>query len=439
LVLAAGTVFLATLLGATVSSDDQPRDDTVSDASCETNIYGAFRGPSSEHTLLHAQGKVLFPIGFYELPKDDAALKRMADAGVNFVRCGNRADLDRVQAAGMFGWLPLDLSQGATDDLRSQVNSVADHAALAVWEGPDEVVWNFTGASSLYRELGVHKKGGAWKRRDPEAVAYAEEQAKRIIPNMRAAAEMIRGIDKQDRPIWINEARDSDADYVRQYLGYIDITGCDIYPVKASERDVAQVGAAVRRWKEIGGGKAVWMVLQAFSWDELGDYYGAKTTVYPTFAESRFMAYDAIANGAAGILYWGSHYLKSDALRQSIYALASEINRLQPFLVGPDVQGVRTSLKPGGPASDAVKAMVRKADGDSMILLLNEDGNASFDVAVEGLSDLNGKSLYCLYTSETISLQQGRFSAHLGPLETKLYATDRKWESALREGRDFKN
>jgi hypothetical protein len=71
------------------------------------------------------------------------------------------------------------------------VNSVADHAALAVWEGPDEVVWNFTGASSLYRELGVHRKRGAWKRRDPEAVAYAEEQAKRIIPNMRAAAEKI--------------------------------------------------------------------------------------------------------------------------------------------------------------------------------------------------------------------------------------------------------
>ncbi|NLV45553.1 MAG: hypothetical protein GXY07_13770, partial [Candidatus Hydrogenedentes bacterium] len=36
-----------------------------------------------------------FPLGFYELPEDDNALKAMADAGVNLVRCRNRADLDR--------------------------------------------------------------------------------------------------------------------------------------------------------------------------------------------------------------------------------------------------------------------------------------------------------------------------------------------------------
>ena len=410
--LIAAAAFLAALLGG-------------GNASCETD------------GLLHVQGKVLFPIGFYEMPKEDADLKRMADAGVNLVRCGSRADLDRVQAAGMYGWLPCDLDEGATDDLRSKVESVADHGALAVWEGPDEVVWNFTGASRLFRVLTVHKEPGEWKSQTPEAVNYAKEQAARIIPNMRAAAEMIRSIDKQGWPVWINEARGSHVDYVRQYLDYVDITGCDLYPVKETKRDVADIGAATRQWKGIGAGKPVWMVLQAFSWDELGDYFGAKSTAYPTFAESRFMAYDAIANGASGILYWGSSYMKSDACRQSIYALVSELNRLQPFLIAPNVQGIRTSLKAGGPVSDAVKTIVRKANEDWIVLLLNEDGKVRFDVAIEGLSDLNGKSLHCLYTSETISVSEGNLAVHLDPLEVRLYATDRKWESPLREGRDF--
>ena len=75
-----------------------------------------------------------------------------------------------------------------------------------------------------------------------------------------------------------------------------------------------------------------------------GDYYGVKDIAYPTFNESRFMAYDVIAHGARGILYWGSHYLKSNAFRESIYALTSELAALQPFLVTPDVKGVQVNL-----------------------------------------------------------------------------------------------
>ena len=52
-------------------------------------------------------GQRLFPLGFYELPESDEGLKAMADAGVNLVRCRNRADLDRLHALGMQGVMPL--------------------------------------------------------------------------------------------------------------------------------------------------------------------------------------------------------------------------------------------------------------------------------------------------------------------------------------------
>ena len=46
--------------------------------------------------FLRIDGKVRFPIGSYETPGDDAALKAMADAGINLFRCGGAEQLDRV-------------------------------------------------------------------------------------------------------------------------------------------------------------------------------------------------------------------------------------------------------------------------------------------------------------------------------------------------------
>ncbi len=391
--------------------------------------------------LLAKDGQPLFPIGFYELPKDDAALQAMADAGVNVVRCHSRADLDRALAAGMLGIRPLGFQQGPTDAFKKQVQEVADHPALVAWEGPDEVVWNFTAYSGLFKKLGIHKVEGAWWKQTPEAVAYAEEKAAEIIPNMRNAVAMIRELDKTRRPVWINEAQKSDTAYVRQYLDFVDITGCDIYPVNERNRRIERMGTTTERWKQVGRGKPVWMVLQAFSWNELGDYYGAKTTVYPTFAESRFMAYDVIAHGARGILYWGSHYLQSEAFRQSVYALTSELAMLQPFLVTPDAPGVSLSvieLPDEDEDAPRVAMAARKTeDGEWLVVLVNEDKREHMGVVVEGLEELEGKTLDLLYTESTVSVHTGELIARLQPYEVRVYATGREWETTRREGRDF--
>jgi len=402
-------------------------------------IFAAAGASAQSDGLLAKDGERLFPIGFYELPKDDAALGAMAAAGVNLVHCHSREDLDRVQAAGLLGVMPLSFQQGATDALRAKAASVADHPALAVWEGPDEVVWNFTAYSGLHRKLGVHKSAGAWWRQTPEAVAYAEEKAAEIIPNMREAVAMIRSLDQRNRPVWINEALESDLRYVRQYLDFVDITGCDIYPVNEKGRRVERMAGAVERWKGVGRGKPVWMVLQAFSWHELGDYYGAKEPAYPTFAESRFMAYDVIAHGARGILYWGSHYLKDEAFRQSLYALTRELAALQPFLVAPDVPDVRLALVelPDENTAPHVAMTARKAGDDWLIILVDEDDDHHMGVVVEGLDELNGRTLHLLYGDETQTIAHGELITRMQAHEVKAFATERRWEGERREGREY--
>ncbi len=401
-------------------------------------VLFVFQALGQNAGLLTKEGQRLFPLGSYELPKDDAGLEAMAEAGFNVIRCHSKEDVDRAQAAGLLAIVPLNFAAGATDALKDKVAALAGHPAVALWEGPDEVVWNFTAYSGLHRKLGVHKTSGEWWRQTPEAVAYAEKKAAEIIPNMRAAVEMIRGLDERNRPVWINEALESDARYVRQYLDFVDITGCDIYPVSPKSRRVERMAGATERWKQIGRGKPVYMVLQAFSWHELGDYYDHKEPAYPAFAESRFMAYDVIVHGGSGILYWGSHFLKSDAVRTSIHAVISELAALQPFLVAAEVPSAKLTVIEHEPGPEPNVAMtVRRAGDDWLVILVNEDDEKHMAVVVDGLDELKGRPLHRLYGADSISVAHGELVARLQPKEVSVYATSRTYETECRDGRDY--
>jgi len=68
----------------------------------------------------------------------------MARASMNLVQCCNRSDLDPVAAIEMFGWIAVPMQAGNSDTVREKTKSVLTHPAFAIWEGPDEVVHNFT-------------------------------------------------------------------------------------------------------------------------------------------------------------------------------------------------------------------------------------------------------------------------------------------------------
>lgn len=411
-------------------------------------IYGQGDG------LLTKNGLRLFPIGFYELPQGNDELKAMADSGVNIVRCGNKEHLDQVANYGMMGWVSLPIHSGATDSLRDRIKPLVDHPALGVWEGPDEIVWNFTGWSHLWRKdkVGVYEHEREWWMQTPLVIEYSEARAKEIMPNMRDAIDLVRSLDKHNRQFWINEARDSDLKFARQYMDHIDITGCDDYPVNSSSRDVARVGESTERWKKVGKNRPVWMVLQGFSWSDLEDE--PSKPAYPTFDESRLMAYSCIAHGARGILYWGSSYMKSTGngdFRKSLYALTSELAALQPFLIAPEERYVeveliegrrRTDPTPGyegnlPPVERGVRVVARRMGREWLIVLINEDNRMQMGVEVSGLGALNGMDFLQLYGNETATINNGEFVTRLKPLEVKVFATNRDWESNQNEGRDF--
>ncbi|MCA9012378.1 MAG: hypothetical protein KDB01_21655 [Planctomycetaceae bacterium] len=385
--------------------------------------------------LLQRGSDALFPIGCYELPADDAALKEMAEAGINLIRCGNRGDLDRVHAVNALGWIPMSVQQGATDELRKRVAALVDHPALAVWEGPDEIIWNFTAYSGLLKSAGITKED--WYEQRPNAVAYAESQAAIILPKMREGIALIKSLDPHQRPFWMNEAADSDLRYTRGYVNSVQCLGCDYYPVRGNvEYDLRSIGQMVDRWAAVGRDKPVWMVLQAFSWHTMFPERGVR---YPTFAESRYMAYSAIAHGAQGILYWGSTEIQDPAFRQSIYALTSELATLQPFLTRQPMPHARAVVVRDlfEPPGAGVRIDVRAHGDELLVILVNEDNHRHLGVDVQGLKLGDGRKLFELYGPDEVTVENEGFALRMRPLESRIYCTTRDFEAQRVAGRQY--
>ena len=133
--------------------------------------------------FLHKDGKELFPIGFYELPKEDAKLCRYAQLGINLFRCSGNADLDRVAGVDALGWVSIKLQKQDTLKVIEKIKSVTNHPALAIWEGPDEIIHSFTRWSGLYRKKGVYKEADEWNKQTPNAIEYSEKKGKEIFKN----------------------------------------------------------------------------------------------------------------------------------------------------------------------------------------------------------------------------------------------------------------
>ncbi len=142
----------------------------------------------AEDRMLVVDGERVFVLGLYENPDDDAELARVAESGFNLVRSGASQDaLDRLDAHGLWAWLntggAVDLSAQSGDSLRSLVETCAGHPALAVWEVPDEALWNCWYRATQWRR-------GAEPRQQRERIAALEDQG--LARELGEALERVR-------------------------------------------------------------------------------------------------------------------------------------------------------------------------------------------------------------------------------------------------------
>ena len=124
----------------------------------------------------------------------------------------------------------------------------------------------------------------------------------------------------------------------REYADCCDIFGVDIYPVPVpnshshlEDKTLSCVGKYVRRIAEITDGKSpVYICLQGYAW---GNQTGKKA-VYPTWTESRFMAFDAVINGADSFQWYGLWLVKSPEFYDDLMKVTRELHSLTGVLAG---------------------------------------------------------------------------------------------------------
>ena len=305
---------------------------------------------------------------------------------------------------------------------------------MAVWEGPDEIIWTYTAYSFLERVAGFTRED--WNNQVPKAVDYARKQSRVINPAIHEGIQLIRELDPKGLPFWINEAADSDVHYARETVDSVDIVGCDYYAVRATGTDLPSVGRLVDRWDAIGYGRPVWMVLQGFSWHTIKP---ERALMYPSFLESRFMAYDSIVHGARGVFYWGTNTIDDPAFRESLYALTSELSALEPLLVGermksPTVQVIDDLFDPKG---IGVRILATRKGTDLLVILVNEDPHRHLGVDVSGLAALEGRTFYRLYGDEMQTVTRGGFVTRMQGYEVKVYCTNPIYRSSWKAGRQY--
>ena len=111
-------------------------------------------------------------------------------------------------------------------------------------------------------------------------------------------------------------------------------------PVDVSRIGLGWVGLCTEKMQGSAPGKPVWMVLQGMGWASLGnDLFTLKPMPgqWPTYEESRFMAWDTVVRGARGILYWGTHAEAKDSeCWKGITRVVRELADCQTLLTAPD-------------------------------------------------------------------------------------------------------
>ncbi len=451
--------------------------------------------------MLLVGGQPRFLIGLYENPKDDAVLKEAVDAGFNLIQCSaDPAALDRVQRLGAMAWVnlggTLDLSSDAVNRrqrLTEIVQRVAKHPALLVWEGPDEILWNnwWVTMEQLRPELNAMRQTADGKAKLEELHRRARDLFERGLyaefevvraefwhkagqesphPNVRiddaaarvrksgegitAGIQTVRELDSQ-HVIWLNHAPRNSLEDLRLYNREADMVGCDIYPAPPNfavghsdlpNTGLTSVGAYTERMRQAAPGKACAMVLQGFGWRDLQAKPNEKEAAVgigrrPTWAESRFMAYDAIIHGANAILYWGTAYvrpLEEDGaavsgrprLWQDLLRVARELRALEPALVAPPLKlpKVRQAPTYGSIDGTGILCSIRRVDADYVLLVVNETGDG-LGFSIESLpSELNGRILHRLYSSEGHRIEGRRLSDGIRPREVNVYSTSRRFE-----------
>lgn len=381
----------------------------------------------NEDGVLVVNGRKMLPIGFSNGPPPDGrapdgrhAFEEIKDGGGTFFRTGTimgnpwdekiieseQVWMDTAARYGLYCWPRLrELSSLGPDDtekekmLRRVVNRFKNHPGLLLWKNVDEPQWGGTPVEPMVR-----------------------------------AYKIIKELDPY-HPVGLTHAPRGTLEQLRPYAAAADILLLDIYPVGYppgrhslwDNKEISMVGDYTKFIKQAADGKPVWMVLQ-IAWS--GVIKPGKTLRFPTFAQERFMTYQALINGARGLIYFGGNIEKAmppeDAelgwnwtfWRRVLRPVLEEVGNnspLVPALVAPDSKlPVRLS------GAEDVEFCVREA-GDSLYILACKREGAAVEVEFTGLPPWAAEGQVMYESPRKVHAENGKFKDWFAPFDVHVF------------------
>ena len=365
-------------------------------------------------------GKRVFIIGSYAEAKSDRPYAELAEAGFNLVHAGPD-QLDAAHEAGLMTWVTVgaikldDGKDESVNQLTEAVNRVKDHPSLAFLETVDEPAWTNMKTEARVPWQAFAEAYPVIKQADPNHLLYMNHAPTNLVKTMQA------------------------------YNAGTDIVACDIYPVNPgglypmyamfpdgnqgdlNNEHISQVGEYVDKMRKVTGpNRPLFMVLQAFAWQDLNDELPLnerheEKVLYPTYAQSRFMAFQSIVKGANGVVYWGSHTMPQPSQPWSdIKKVVREVADLATVLaekIAPVTVGV-DHHEMGHSVDDGVQTLAKQHDTKLYVLTCNADKNLC-KATLSGLGDwasctvLNENRTVPVETGGAITDTWRRFEVHI--------------------------
>jgi hypothetical protein len=273
-------------------------------------------------------------LGLYNLPNVPDPWREAREAGCNLIHVSpSKQEFDRAREHGLCTWVSLgSISEKnrAADEarIRGIVEQFRHDPALLFWETEDEPAY-------IWKSLRP--------RVPPEQIIATHDFVRRLDPV---------------HPLYLNHAPVNLESTLRKYNPGAEIIATDIYPViphgiremyalwpSGEQGDllnatISQVGEYTDKMRRVAGpSRAVYMVLQAFAWEDLREKdRDPKMVLYPDRAQLKSMAYQAIIHGADGLLYWGLASTPANApLWNDLRSVLREVAQLAPEIAAPTV------------------------------------------------------------------------------------------------------
>jgi hypothetical protein len=279
---------------------------------------------------------------------------------IAYVRLWNEAAAQH----GAMSWVSLrNLAKAApgtagAQTLRSVVSGVRNDAGFGMWKSFDEPILHGVSAGSL-----------------------------------RYAYSTIHALDGAHVSVTI-QAPTGSAAQLQPYSAVTDVHGVDIFPVRygISHPDLHSVGRWTARVRSVTPRGSVVTTLQICSGTS-DDPGGSGRFAVPSLGQERYMAYDAIINGARGLLFYGGHnphcYHAQDRALGWNWTFWSQV--IKPLLneigprgrVYPALLAVGTGL--GMTTSDPTTQILSRVVGNEVWVIAARSGADTRLVSMRGL------------------------------------------------------